>query len=120
MSPRFSCARLALEKAIRTHPSYTTAHENLGDIYAKMASQAYDRALQLDRSNTATQTKLAMIQDLFADSAHAKATTAHKPAAPVIAAEMENKIEPVAVEPVAVAPVAVAPVAGAPVPAGAA
>ena len=31
--------------AIRTHPSYATAHENLGDIYAKMASQAYDKAL---------------------------------------------------------------------------
>ncbi|OGS93976.1 MAG: hypothetical protein A3H31_03780 [Gallionellales bacterium RIFCSPLOWO2_02_FULL_57_47] len=108
---QYDKARLALEKAIRTHPSYTTAHENLGDIYAKMASQAYDRALQLDRSNTATQTKLAMIQDLFADSAHAKATPAHKPAAPVIAAEMENKIEPVAVAPVTVAPVAVAPVA---------
>lgn len=59
-------AKIALEKAIRTHPSYSTAHENLGDIYAKMASQAYDRALQLDRSNPATQTKLAMIQDLFA------------------------------------------------------
>lgn len=59
-------AKIALEKAIRTHPSYSTAHENLGDIYAKLASQAYDRALQLDRSNPATQTKLAMIQDLFA------------------------------------------------------
>ncbi|HEY0664835.1 MAG TPA: tetratricopeptide repeat protein [Gallionella sp.] len=59
-------AKIALEKAIRTHPSYSTAHENLGDIYAKLASQAYDRALQLDRSNPATQTKLAMIQELFA------------------------------------------------------
>lgn len=64
---QYDKAKLALEMAIRTHPSYATAHENLGDIYAKMASQAYDRALQLDRSNTTTQTKLAMIQDLFAD-----------------------------------------------------
>ena len=46
-------ARVALEMSIRTHPSYATAHENLGDIYAKMASQAYDKALQLDKSNTA-------------------------------------------------------------------
>lgn len=61
-------AKIALEMAIRTHPSYATAHENLGDIYAKMASQAYDRALQLDRGNATTQTKLAMIQDLFADN----------------------------------------------------
>jgi hypothetical protein len=54
-----------LESAIRTHTSYATAHENLGDIYAKMASEAYDRALQLDRSNVAVQTKLALIRELF-------------------------------------------------------
>ncbi|MDX8386013.1 MAG: tetratricopeptide repeat protein [Gallionella sp.] len=65
----FDKARVSLEMAIRTHPSYSTAHENLGDIYAKMASQAYDRALQLDRGNSATQTKLAMIQDLFDSNA---------------------------------------------------
>jgi tetratricopeptide (TPR) repeat protein len=62
---QYDKARQALELAIRTHPSYATAHENLGDIYAKMASQAYDRALKLDHGNSATQTKLAMIQDLF-------------------------------------------------------
>ena len=46
---QYDKARSALEMAIRTHPSYATAHENLGDIYAKMATQAYDKALQLDR-----------------------------------------------------------------------
>ncbi len=70
---QYEKARQSLEQAIRTHPSYATAHENLGDIYAKMASQAYDRALQLDKSNTATQTKLAMIQDLFSGNARPKA-----------------------------------------------
>lgn len=62
---QYEKAKTSLEMAIRTHPSYATAHENLGDIYAKMASQAYDRALQLDKSNTSTQTKLSMIKDLF-------------------------------------------------------
>lgn len=62
---QYDKARGALEMAIRTHPSYSTAHENLGDIYAKMASQAYGHALQLDKENTAAQTKLAMIKDLF-------------------------------------------------------
>jgi hypothetical protein len=62
---QFDRARQMLELAIRTHPSYATAHENLGDIYAKMASEAYDRALQLDRANTAVQTKLEMIRELF-------------------------------------------------------
>ena len=62
---QYDKARASLEMAIRTHPSYATAHENLGDIYAKMASQAYDKALQLDKGNTAAQTKLNLIKDLF-------------------------------------------------------
>jgi hypothetical protein len=33
-----------------------------------MASEAYDKALQLDRANAAAQTKLAMIKDLFSGS----------------------------------------------------
>ena len=49
---QFDKARAALEMAIRTNPSYATAHENLGDVYAKLASQAYSKALQLDSSNT--------------------------------------------------------------------
>ncbi|NYE63340.1 ketosteroid isomerase-like protein [Duganella sp. 1224] len=44
---QYDKARVALEKAIRTNPSYQTAYENLGDIYGKMASQAYDKALAL-------------------------------------------------------------------------
>jgi ketosteroid isomerase-like protein len=44
---QYDKARMALEKAIRTNPSYQTAYENLGDIYGKMASQAYDKALAL-------------------------------------------------------------------------
>jgi Flp pilus assembly protein TadD/ketosteroid isomerase-like protein len=58
-------ARASLEMAIRTHPSYATAHENLGDVYAKLASEAYDKALQLDSTNTAAQSKLALIKELI-------------------------------------------------------
>ncbi|MBL8382303.1 MAG: tetratricopeptide repeat protein [Burkholderiales bacterium] len=64
-SGQYEKARQALEMAIRTHPSYATAHENLGDVYAKLASQAYDKALQLDSSNAAAQTKLAMVRELI-------------------------------------------------------
>jgi tetratricopeptide (TPR) repeat protein len=60
-------AREALLEAIRTHPSYATAHENLGDLYAKMAAVAYDRALALDQQNQAAQSKLAMINELFSE-----------------------------------------------------
>ena len=66
---QYDKARTALEMAIRTHPSYSIAHENLGDVYAKLASQAYDKALQLDSSNAATQTKLSLIKDLISTSA---------------------------------------------------
>jgi tetratricopeptide (TPR) repeat protein len=62
---QFDKARTALEMAIRTNPSYTTAHENLGDVYAKLASQAYGKALQLDASNTGVPPKLAVIRELF-------------------------------------------------------
>lgn len=68
-------ARTALEMAIRTNPSYATAHENLGDIYAKLASQAYNKALQLDASNAGTlRPKLALIRDLFSSDAGKAAT----------------------------------------------
>ena len=65
---QYEKARTALEMAIRTHPSYAIAYENLGDVYAKLASQAYDKALQLDNSNSATQNKLALIRDLITTS----------------------------------------------------
>ena len=62
---QFDKARAALEMAIRTNPSYSTAHENLGDVYAKLASQAYNKALQLDANNPAVAPKLALIRELF-------------------------------------------------------
>ncbi|THF62511.1 nuclear transport factor 2 family protein [Pseudothauera rhizosphaerae] len=61
-------ARTALEQAIRTHPSYATAHANLGDLYARLASEAYDRALKLDAGQGtgqwSTQPPLALIRTL--------------------------------------------------------
>jgi tetratricopeptide (TPR) repeat protein len=64
---QYEQARRALESAIRTNPGYAPAYENLGDVYAKLASQAYSKALQIDGANTArVSPKLAMIRDLFA------------------------------------------------------
>ena len=74
-------ARSALEMAIRTHPSYATAHENLGDIYAKLASQAYDKALQIDKANAPLQTKLNLIKDIFVGSTRPPKADAAKPEA---------------------------------------
>src|SRR6202007_2501482 len=57
--------RAALEKAIRTNPAYATAYQNLGDVYAQLASQAYSKALQLDKSDTSTPPKLALLREVM-------------------------------------------------------
>lgn len=80
---QFDKARASLEMAIRTHPSYATAHENLGDVYAKLASQAYDKAFSLDSGNTTAQTKLAMIRDLVGGGKNRPTTLAANTAKPV-------------------------------------
>jgi ketosteroid isomerase-like protein len=38
-------ARLALEAALRTHPAYAVAMENLSQVYARQAKEAYAKAL---------------------------------------------------------------------------
>lgn len=99
---QYDKARTALEMAIRTHPSYAIAYENLGDVYAKLASQAYDKALQLDNSNAATQNKLALIRDLITTSG--KGNVKPQAATPAVAA-------PVAAKPAPATPPALAPTA---------
>lgn len=101
---QFDKARAALEMAIRTNPSYSTAHENLGDIYANLASQAYSKALQLGGSSTSLQPKLTLIRELFApggkgvNPSTAKPVAATTPAAP--AAPAVKPTAPVAADPV--------------------
>lgn len=62
---QFEKARQSLEMAIRTHPTYATAYENLGDVYSKLASQSYDKALQLDSGNSAAEMKLSMVREMI-------------------------------------------------------
>ncbi len=99
-------ARSALEAALATHPSYATAHENLGDIYAALAGAAYNRALSLDQNNQGVRYKLSLISQLNGTPppppAVARAAPVAPPAAPVAA--------PVAAAPApASVPVAAAP-----------
>ncbi len=106
-------ARTALEMAIRTNPSYATAHENLGDIYAKLASQAYNKALQLDATNAnSVKPKLALIRELFSADPTGKAG---RPAAAAPAAATTPAV--VATQRPAPAPAAPAPAPAAPTPA---
>lgn len=97
---QYDKARSSLELAIRTHPSYATAHENLGDVYAKMASQAYDKALQFDTGNRTAKTKLNLIRELFSSAPGAKASerasgdvrVATKPAAKTATEPLSKKV----------------------------
>ncbi|MBV6321782.1 tetratricopeptide repeat protein [Duganella violaceipulchra] len=69
---QYDKARVSLEKAIRTNPSYMTAYENLGDVYGKMASQAYDKALALGSNNAPpAKSKLTLLRN-FSSSTGAK------------------------------------------------
>ena len=88
-------AKAALELAIHTHPSYATAYENLGDIYAQLARRSYDKALQLDKANLTAQGKLSMVKDIFnlpklASSEPAKTA----PVQIATASKTEPKVEP--------------------------
>ncbi|MDE2401859.1 MAG: tetratricopeptide repeat protein [Burkholderiales bacterium] len=76
---QYDKSRNALEMAIRTNPSYATAYENLGDVYAKLASQAYSKALQID-TRSAVAPKLAMIRDLFPKERNSVAMASAAPA----------------------------------------
>ena len=116
---QYDKARNALEMAIRTHPSYATAHENLGDIYARLASQAYDKALALDPSNVAAQNKLALIREMISVSGKTvrPAAPAAIATAPVAAVQKPAPTPPAAaVQKPAPTPPAAAP-APAPLPA---
>ncbi len=116
---QFDKARAALEMAIRTNPSYSTAHENLGDIYANLASQAYSKALQLGGSSSTLQPKLTLIRELFTPSNKGVNPNAAKPVAvttppvapttPVVVAPTAPVTKPAVTAPAVAAPAAVAP-----------
>jgi tetratricopeptide (TPR) repeat protein len=78
---QFEKARAALEMAIRNKPDYATAHENLGDVYARLASQSYSKALELD-GNAAVQPKLALLAQMFKPKPASARTGGIAPLAP--------------------------------------
>ncbi len=94
---QYDKARAALEMAIRTNPNYATAYENLGDVYARLAGQAYSKALQLDGSNATVAPKLTLLRDLFTPGQAAlkgsKANAAPTPApAPAASESAEQNV----------------------------
>ncbi len=56
-------ARSLLESALRLDPAYRTAHENLGDVFVRLAARAYEAAAG-PRSEPSLQTKLRLVHEL--------------------------------------------------------
>lgn len=97
---RYEDARIALEKAIKANPTYTKAYENLGDIYATLATQRYGKLLQQDPDNAQVRLKYLMVRSVL-DNASENLPKA--PAKPVIASA---EVPAVPAAPAVAAPVA--------------
>ncbi len=54
-------SRAALELAVKANPNYVAAHDNLGDIYTKLAASHYEKAAGLDSKNESAKSKLNML-----------------------------------------------------------
>lgn len=76
---QYDKAKAALDKAIRTSPAYATAFDNLGDVHARLASRAYDKALQVDPAAAGAPVpaaRLALVRSLGVPSGQAPAVAA--------------------------------------------
>lgn len=59
-------ARTLLETAVKTAPDWALAHENLGDVHARIAADHYRRAAELDKTSRTAAAKLQLARQLFA------------------------------------------------------
>ncbi|HZZ14293.1 MAG TPA: tetratricopeptide repeat protein [Paraburkholderia sp.] len=81
---QYAEARAALETATKVNPGYGLAYENLGDLYLRMANEAYRRAQGLGKASATTSQRLADIQKIVSPP---KSRTAVKPVAAVPASD---------------------------------
>lgn len=63
---RLDRARSLLETALRLDPAYRTAHENLGDVFVRLAQRAYEAAASTPRVEPLLTTKLRLARELAA------------------------------------------------------
>jgi len=111
---QYDKAKAALDKALRTHPAYATAFDNLGDVHARLASQAYDKALQIPAGKPAP-AQLALMRTLTMPGAQS-ASLAVGPVAPTpVPPQPPAPVAPVTVAAGKPAPPAVTIIAAAPV-----
>lgn len=68
---RLDQARGALEAAVRALPGYALAHENLGDVYLRLAERAWARSLEREPRNAPLRERLGLARELIARSSAA-------------------------------------------------
>ena len=94
---RYLDARDALEKAVRINPAYTTALENLGDLYLRLAGDVYAKAKNLEDASPETTRKLASVKNLIGGSRDTQLASndagAKKPAMDAPAGGVSSKTE---------------------------
>jgi len=58
-------AKEYLELALKVQPSFATAHENLGDVYTRLAARAYGKALSIDKKQIQNRRKMKLAEDIL-------------------------------------------------------
>jgi tetratricopeptide (TPR) repeat protein len=81
-------ARIELQAALAINPDYAIAHENLGDVYSRLAGAEYEHAAALDKGNKSAPFKLKLVRELYTVP---PSETAPKPVAPRPAAKPKPK-----------------------------
>lgn len=61
---RLARAQELLRAALEANPKFATAYENLGDLYLRMATEAYEQASKLAPGNRQVANKLTMVREL--------------------------------------------------------
>ena len=70
---RIDRARELLETALRHDPGYAVAHENLGDVFLRLAQREFERANSAGRTDDTLQRKLKLTRELTAAVARPQA-----------------------------------------------
>ena len=78
----YRMARDELERAVQAAPDYAIAHENLGDVYARLAQVEYERVVALDKLNRSAPPKLKLIREAEAVGGTGAADRAPTPGTP--------------------------------------
>ena len=60
----YALARDELERAVQAAPDYAVAHENLGDVYARLAEVEYEKTVALDKRNRGAAAKLKLVREV--------------------------------------------------------